>query len=253
MNHLDDEALASAREALSRAGLRAVLSHETAAQLLGLALLEPPSARRLTVPRNRSRLVVPGWEVVRRDVPLRDRVLREGLPCTGPARTVSDLARTLPTPEALVVADSALRGRLVRERDLRRRLLRAEGSGAGRLRLVGSLVDAGSGSALESLLRWTLHEAGLPAPVTQHRIRDGAGREVARVDFCWPEEGLVVEADGFAFHSERSAYRRDRERTNSLVRLGWRVLRFTWEDVRHRPGYVVGLVRACLADAALAA
>jgi very-short-patch-repair endonuclease len=70
------------------------------------------------------------------------------------------------------------------------------------------------------------------------------------VDFCWPEHRLVVEADGFAFHADRGSYRRDRERQNDLERLGWRVLRFTWEDVQGRPEYVVALVRGCLETAA---
>lgn len=59
-----------------------------------------------------------------------------------------------------------------------------------------------------------------------------------------------MEADGYAYHSDRAAYRRDRERLNQLERLGWRVLRFTWEDVRGRPDHVVALVRECLAAAA---
>ena len=70
------------------------------------------------------------------------------------------------------------------------------------------------------------------------------------MDFCWVAERLVVEADGFAFHSDRAAYRKDRERMNALERLGWRVLRFTWEDVVRRPEYVVAAVGAVLARAA---
>ncbi|MDP9496716.1 MAG: DUF559 domain-containing protein [Actinomycetota bacterium] len=68
---------------------------------------------------------------------------------------------------------------------------------------------------------------------------------MAQVDLCWPAACLIVEADGFAFHSDRAAYRRDRERLNQLERLGWRVLRVTWEDVVHRPEHVVALVREC--------
>jgi very-short-patch-repair endonuclease len=59
-----------------------------------------------------------------------------------------------------------------------------------------------------------------------------------------------VEADGFAFHSDRVAYRRDRERLNELEQLGGRVLRFTWEDVVARPEHVLALVQECLDQAA---
>lgn len=86
-----------------------------------------------------------------------------------------------------------------------------------------------------------------PRPVPQFVVRNEDGSFLARVDFCWPALGLIVEADGFAFHADRAAYRKDRERLNGLERLGWRVLRFTWEDVVSRPDYVLELVAECLA------
>ncbi|TAL20866.1 MAG: DUF559 domain-containing protein, partial [Frankiales bacterium] len=68
----------------------------------------------------------------------------------------------------------------------------------------------------------------------------------ARVDFAWPDERLVVEVDGFAFHADRASYRNDRRRTNELVLAGWRVLRFSWEDVVGSPDVVVDQVRRAL-------
>ena len=99
---------------------------------------------------------------------------------------------------------------------------------------------------LESLCRVLLHLAGLPAPETQLGIRGPAGW-IGRVDFGWPEQRLVVETDGFAFHADRASYRVDRRRGNALVLAGWRVLRFSWEDVVHAPDTVVADVRAALA------
>ena len=223
-----------------------MLSHEVAAELLGLELLEPVTTRRLTVPRNRSRLSIPGWKVVRADAAPDELDVEDGLRVTSAVRTAVDLARVLPTIEALVTADSALRLGLVEEHELRQRLLTADGQAAARLRLVGRHVDPLSGSVLESALRWRFAEGGLPTPLAQYRICHEDGSEVARVDFCWPDQRLVVEADGYAFHSDRFAYRRDRERWNELTRLGWRILRFTWEDVRTRPAHVTGLTRWCL-------
>jgi very-short-patch-repair endonuclease len=225
----------------------ALASHETAARLLGIELRHD-GAERLTVARHRSRLRVPGWVVHRADVGPLDAEARDGVPCTGPVRTVADLARVLPLAEAVVAADSALRNGLVTPDELAR-MARATGRGAVRLRTVHGAIDPKTGSVLESLLRVLLREAGLPTPRTQYRVHDH-GAEVARVDFCWPENRLVVEADGYAFHSSRDDYRRDRRRMNELERLGWRVLRFSWEDVTERPDHVSGLVRACLVPAA---
>jgi len=247
-----DGELLPLRLALEHAGPRACLSHLTAARLLGIEVVDDPGTQHVTVPRNRSRCRMEGWAVVRSDVEPADRVEEDGLRATGAVRTVADLARTQPTEIALASADSAVRLGLCEAEELRRRLTSTLGQGAAGVRAVGHLLDPLSGSVLESLLRHLLVTAGLPYPRTQYRIADADGDEIARVDFCWPERRLVVEADGFAFHSDRAAYRRDRTRANQLTRLGWRVLRFSWEDVRSRPDYVVGLVRACLATSVAA-
>ena len=111
-----------------------------------------------------------------------------------------------------------------------------------------ALVDARSGSVLESLLRVLLHLHGVRAPSTQVLVRARHGGWIGRVDFAWCDVGLVVEADGFAFHADRRRYRDDRRRGNALVLAGWRLLRFSWEDVVHDPDQVVACVRAALAD-----
>ena len=235
-------------QALAAAGPSAAASHETAARLLGIELVED-GPQRLTVPRNRSRLKVGGWQVVRADVRADEVEETCGLRVTTALRTVLDLCRVLSFVHAVVAADSALRRELVEVSELLGALSAARGRGAARLRAVAAAVDPSSGSVLESLLRLLLRGAGLE-PLTQFTVLDARGRFVARVDFCWPAARLVVEADGFAFHADRAAYRRDRERLNDLERSGWRVLRFTWEDVLHRPDHVLALVRECLAQQA---
>ena len=60
---------------------------------------------------------------------------------------------------------------------------------------------------------------------------------------------LVVELDGFEHHSGRAQYRNDRGRANALTCMGLRLVRFTYEDVVHRPNWVVGLrVRGARCD-----
>ncbi|MCD6640496.1 MAG: endonuclease domain-containing protein [Nocardioides sp.] len=49
---------------------------------------------------------------------------------------------------------------------------------------------------------------------------------------------LAIEADSWSFHVGRKAHRRDCVRYNLLVLRGWRVLRFTWEQVMHEQAYV---------------
>jgi len=65
------------------------------------------------------------------------------------------------------------------------------------------------------------------------------------VDFLWRDEGLVVEVDGFQFHSTRAAFERDRQRDAELQGAGLRVLRVTWRQVVDAPyAAVTNLVRA---------
>ena len=58
--------------------------------------------------------------------------------------------------------------------------------------------------------------------------------------------GLVIELDGRKFHSDAEALVADSEKTRYLRSLGFRVLRFTWNDVVERPEWVVSQIRKAL-------
>jgi G:T-mismatch repair DNA endonuclease (very short patch repair protein) len=222
-----------------------VLSDQSAAAVWGFALVRDPDVRHVTVPRDRSDVCLPDTLVHRRDLASEDVTVLEGVSLTTPLRTVSDLTRILPTPEGVALVDSALRSRRVSLAQLHRLAAQVRGRGAGRLGRAVALADARSESLLESGCRVILVEAGL-RPLPQYEVRC-RGRLVGRVDLAWPAVKLAVEVDGFAFHADRASYRRDRRRLNALELAGWRVLRFSWEDVMHDAAYVVASVTAALA------
>ena len=56
-----------------------------------------------------------------------------------------------------------------------------------------------------------------------------------RVDFAWPEAAFVCEGDGFAWHGNRLAWKRDRRRIATIEAAGWRVVHVTWDDVTKFP------------------
>lgn len=224
--------------------LRGVASHQDAARLWGIELVEPSPLRHVTVSRCRSRAKHSGTRVHRAD--LAEVAERDGIRVTTALRTVVDLCRSLPLGHAVAAADSALRQQLVTVPELvDAAAVLPPALGRPQVREVVARLDPLSGSVLESLCRLVLEDAELRPFETQHVVR--VGRDVTvRVDFAWPEQRLVVEVDGFAFHADRMTYRNDRRRMNALVLAGWRVLRFSWEDVVGAPDLVAAQVRQAL-------
>jgi hypothetical protein len=95
-------------------------------------------------------------------------------------------------------------------------------------------------SILEGEFKLVCAEGKLSPPLTNHPI----GRY--EVDAVWLEEMLIVELDGRQFHSDAEALVADSEKTRYLKSLGFRVLRFTWNDVVERPEWVIGQLRKAL-------
>lgn len=148
-------------------------------------------------------------------------------------RTIVDCARVLPFDEALAIADSALRSGDVTRDDLD--AIDVRGAGAEAVRRVLRHADARAANPFESVLRALCIEAGLDVE-PQATLDLGTG--LVHPDLVCSLLRLVLEADSWTFHTTRRAHRRDCARYNLLVIRGWRVLRFTWEQVMHDQAYV---------------
>ena len=231
-----DEALRAANR------LGAVVSHRSAALHWGWETKTPPPLPDVTVRRNR----VVAME--RRDgVALHRANLAAsavlGL-VTSRERTIVDCLRSLPFDEALAVADSALRHRDIRPRRLIELADAIKGPGAPQARRVAREATHLAANPFESVLRAiALDVPGLDLR-PQQVITDSTGS--GRADLVDRDRRLVVEAESHSWHSRRGALRRDCRRYTKLVLLGWRVLRFAWEDVMFHQDYV----RGCLIEAA---
>ncbi len=68
------------------------------------------------------------------------------------------------------------------------------------------------------------------------------------VDLGDPERRIALEADSFEWHGGRVALDRDCRRYDELVRSGWLVLRFSWEQVMFDRGWVADVVRDAVAQ-----
>ena len=111
--------------------------------------------------------------------------------------------------------------------------------GLGRVRrLLDRLTFVLTDSELEALFVPIARRSGLPSPHT------GAIVNGFRVDFYWPELGLVVETDGLRYHRTPAAQTRDRLRDQAHTVAGSTALRFTHHQIRYEPGYVQATLSA---------
>ena len=117
-------------------------------------------------------------------------------------------------------------------------------AGVRRLRDVLGADEVGPGAPRSQLERRFLslcRRAGLPRPAVNEWLTV-AGEEM-QVDFVWHGPRLIVETDGFNVHRTRAAFTRDRRRDRCLSLAGWRVIRFTWQEVTNEPRHVTEVVR----------
>jgi very-short-patch-repair endonuclease len=166
-------------------------------------------------------------------------VHHDAVAVTTPARTILDLAATASWQDLARALEQARLLRLVTDAELRRKS--HDRPGAPALRELLAHEPSLTRSEAERRFLRLLRHAGLQAPCTNTRV---AGHEV---DALWPQARLVVEVDGFAFHSSREAFERDRERDAALQAHGYRVLRVTWRQLAVRPEAVAARVGAALA------
>jgi very-short-patch-repair endonuclease len=224
-------------EVAAAAALGGVLSHESAARMLGLPTLHPQELVHVTVPRSRHTAAPQGVRVHRVDLAPRD--VRDGV--TRPARTVLDVASQLPFADALAIADGVLREGLLSPTELRAAADETHGPGRARRRRIARAAHPGAANPFESGLRAIVLERGLPGFEPQYRV---PGTPFV-VDLADPSRRICLEADSFAHHASRGALRNDCRRYDELTRLGWLVLRFAWEHVMFEQEWVGTMVEDC--------
>jgi predicted transcriptional regulator of viral defense system len=233
--------------AVLRAGPGAALSHETAAELHGLAR-KPAQLIHLTVAADRRVEPVPGLAIHRSA-----RIAQARHPCQTPPRTrieetVLDLADTARTfDDALGWACAACGGRLTTPQRIaaamsRRAKLRYRDA----LRLALDDITAGAHTILEHRY---LHDVerphGLPRAERQVRVVRG-GRSQYR-DALYRKYLVTVETDGRVAHPAEGRWR-DVHRDNAAAADGIITLRYSWSDVTTRPCTVAAEVGAVLAQ-----
>jgi very-short-patch-repair endonuclease len=174
-------------------------------------------------------------------------VLRAGVPCTPPARTLIDVAAVVPERAFDMLVEMRIAGLVTVaevEEQLERRPVNAPGTRAARDALVRQLrSERPPDSVLEARFMTLVERFGLPPMAFQVQVLD------YRVDFLVIGTRVIVECDGFAFHGrDPRRVEADRLRDAALTRAGYRVVRVTWSMVTTQPQVVVDTIRAAVGD-----
>ncbi len=226
-------------------GVDVAVGYRSAASLHGLADALPTGAPVVLTTERDVRTRDPRLRI-RQCVSLpHDEVTRvQGVPVTTPARTLLDLAGTLPPGDLELAAARARRSRLLQPGEVEAVLSRHPGR-RGRRRLAALFArgdqPAFTRSEAERRFLGLIRSGDLPAPRINTTVH---GLEV---DFVWPTQRLVVEVDGRAYHSHPTAFERDRQRDGRLTAAGYAVMRVTWRQVVHEPRLLLARLAQALA------
>lgn len=228
----------------------AAASHRSAAALLGIpGFVRQGGIEVVTTRTLRDR--TPGACVhSSRLVPSEHLTSIEGIPTTGAARTLVDLAAVVPPQRLERALDNSLARKLVTIDAVRAATLLLARRGRPGITLMRALLaDRPSGylapeSGLESRALEFIRAAGLPEPVRQLDV-GGSHDWVGRVDLAYPDRKLVIEIDSRLHHSTHVDRRADEVRDRRLQAAGWTVERITEDDLG-RPRAIADRLRALL-------
>ncbi len=225
--------------AVKACGPNAVLSHFSAATLYGLVHWDGRYPE-VTAPANRSHRGIRMHRSSLLDV---DDVRRHhGIPITTPARTLVDLAATFEYRALRRVVREAQR-RLITVRQLLDTLNRlGPRRGVTKLAKILATGHAPTRSELEDAVLDLILAGGLEHPHVNRPLTIDGRRVVP--DFRWPDQRLVLEADGAAWHDDRLAREDDAERQALLEASGERVVRVTWAQAVGRRAQTLERLRA---------
>jgi hypothetical protein len=244
----DDQSPDREAGAILAVGPDARLTGRSVMALVDLLVPDPAEAVHVILPDGRKARNRDGIAVHRYTGAGSDQVrYYQGLPGTPVERAILDAAGGLSDREVERVLDEALATRLT-SRTKVSELLAVAGhtrSGAG---LLAALIDparAGAMTKLEAaaLALKLIRESGMPEPETEVELFGFTA------DFYWPEAGVVLEIDSFAWHGVvRKNFNRDRTKDRVFRRHGLTVVRATATDLTGRPLPVITDLAMTVAD-----
>jgi hypothetical protein len=223
VGYLNATPVARAHAAVLACGPRALLSHGSAASLwqffkhwdMPFEVILPGKRTRRGIKTHRSCTLTD-----------RDYDRQHGIPATSPARTALDIAPRLTDKRLTRVVNDARHARFLHLDDLNDVLTRNPmHPGTKRLKPFLEGPQNPTRSPLEDDFLAFAKRHGLPAPVTNTYL---FGYEI---DVLYPAERVIVEVDGYEFHSDRHSFVRDRRRDAIMLAADYQTVRITEEQM----------------------
>ena len=170
-----------------------------------------------------------------------DVEVRNGVEVTAAPRTAIDITTVAAVEQSLVMVNHLLHEGFTTLAEVRQRYESMEKHPFTLATdLVLRLADARIESVGESRVYFVMWRYGVPRAEPQLVISDHSGREIARLDFAWPERKRWLEFDGkekYVKHlrpgeTVADAVLREKRREDMIRELtGWRCIRITWADL----------------------
>ena len=230
----------------------AVVSHEAAAEIHDFPRM-PRGLAAVTV-HTRTTHDFPNV-VVHRCHDLMDAHVVEssGLPVTSIPRTIVDLAAVLTERHLATILGSLITVRRVITDDVQAVVDQVARRGKPGIRKIRSILEEREvgprdGTPLERAGALVLRSRGIPEPRFEFPLPWDSTR---RFDAAFPQAKLAIEWDSRLWHDLADAFASDRARDREALMHGWRVVRFTWDDVTERPDEVADTVRHLLSSSPL--
>jgi hypothetical protein len=214
VGHQQHSAPARAMAAVLACGPKAILSHDSAAALWGVRAW--PSVPEVTAPIHHQR---PGIRTHRTQTLATNQVRRHrSIRVTSPARTILDIQSRLTAAQLIRAVNDLRIAKHLRATELERLL-----NASPRIKALIDPDEAPTRSPKEDEFLAFCQKHGLPRPKINAKLH---GHEV---DALFEAEKVVVEIDGWRYHSSHKSFESDRDRDADLAQYGYLTVRVTSE------------------------
>lgn len=233
-----------AQAALSCCPPGSVVSHHTAARLLGMYV--PVDQRiHVAVPGNGYRTRRTGI-AAHRLFAGHEVIVHRGVACTDVVATVADLSTVLRLPDLVATIDSALASKLLDLEELRDVAGTRRRAGVRLLEQAIGLADGRSESPMESKSRVLIRLAGYPPPECQLMVVGASGR-IYYLDMGWERWKVGAEYDGRQHAESPQQYAWDQRRREDIALPGWLLVTAVSDDLYVAPTGLLDRLDAAVA------